>query len=346
MEFQDYYAVLEVARDATADDIKKAYRKLALQWHPDRHPEAARADAEVRFKRISEAYEVLSDADKRSRYDRLGQNWKQGDEFRASDQQPHMSPEEFEQMFGGGGGFSDFFRHAFGEDLRRQYGGARPSQHPRYRHRGSDVRGELSLPVSVALAGGRSRFDVPATKACNLCGGVGFHGEHVCPACAGVGRVHDRRVVDLTIPARIRDGMTMRLAGLGEAGEDGGEHGDLYLTLRLVSDDVFRVLGADLESDLPLAPWEALLGARVGVRTPDGAVTLTVAPGSKAGTRLRLRGKGFDDGRGGRGDFFAVLRLSLPELSERQVELMRQMAGEAGEASATPVGGARVGLSK
>jgi len=136
VEFQDYYAVLDVARDASADDIKKTYRKLALKWHPDRHPEAGRADAEAQFKRISEAYEVLSDPDKRSRYDRFGENWKQGDEFRPSDQKQQMSPEEFEAMFGGSGGFSDFFRSAFGDDLRRDFGG-RNSQHRRYRHRGS-----------------------------------------------------------------------------------------------------------------------------------------------------------------------------------------------------------------
>lgn len=342
MEFQDYYAVLDVARDASADDIKKTYRKLALKWHPDRHPEAGRADAEAQFKRISEAYEVLSDPDKRSRYDRFGENWKQGDEFRPSDQKQQMSPEEFEAMFGGSGGFSDFFRSAFGDDLRRDFGG-RNSQHRRYRHRGSDVRGELALPVSVALAGGRSRFEVPATKACARCGGVGFVGEHVCPACAGVGRVHDRRVIDLNIPSSVRDGMTMRLAGLGEAGEEGGEKGDLYLSIRLVSDDVYRVVGADLESDLPVAPWEAQFGAKIGVRTPGGSVALNIAPASKAGTRLRLRGKGFDDGHGGRGDFYAVLRLELPELNEQQAEHLREMAAAG---TTVPRGGAREELAK
>jgi len=341
VEFQDYYAVLDVARDASAEDIKKAYRKLALQWHPDRHAEAGRDEAEARFKRIAEAYEVLSDPEKRGRYDRLGQNWKQGDEFQAADQQPHMSPEEFEKVFGGGG-FSDFFRYSFGEDLRRQHGGA-SSRHRRYRHRGADVRAELSLPVGVALAGGRSRFDVPATKPCSRCGGVGFVGEHVCPACVGVGRVHDRRTVDLSIPANVRDGMTVRLAGLGEAGEEGGEQGDLYLTIRLDSDDVYRIDGNDVEADLPVAPWEAVLGTKVGVRTPDGSVTLTVAPGSRAGSRLRLRGKGFDDGRGGRGDFYAVIRLALPELTDEQTELMREMA-KAG--TALPKGGAREGTGK
>ena len=341
MEFQDYYSVLDVAREASADDIKKAYRKLALKWHPDRHPEAGRAEAEARFKRIAEAYEVLSDPEKRSRYDRLGQNWRQGDEFRESDQQPHMTPEEFERTFGSGG-FSDFFKHAFGEDLRRQYRES-SSRHRRYRHRGADVRAELALPVSAALAGGRSRFDVPATKSCDRCGGVGFVGEHVCPGCVGVGRVHDRRVVDLAIPANVRDGMTVRLAGLGEAGEEGGEQGDLYLTIRLVSDDVYRVEGSDVVADLPIAPWEAVLGTKVGVRTPDGTVSLTVAAGSRAGTKLRLRGKGFDDGRGGRGDFYAVLRLVLPELSARQTELMGEMA-VAG--TALPRGGAREEVAK
>jgi DnaJ-class molecular chaperone len=344
VEFQEYYGVLGVARDASADDIKKAYRKLALQWHPDRHTDDKRAEAEAKFKRIAEAYEVLSDPDKRSRYDRFGEHWRQGEEFRgeprAGAEGTRMSREEFEQMFGGtGGGFSDFFKYAFADDLRRQYAGGEQS-HRRYRHRGADVRAELALPVAAAIAGGRSRFDVPATKTCARCGGVGFVGEHVCPVCVGVGRVHDRRTVDLTIPKSIRDGMTMRLAGLGEAGEEGGENGDLLLSIRLVSDDVYRILdGGDVEADVPVSPWEAELGAKVGVRTADGQVTVTVAPGTKSGARLRLRAKGFDNGQGGRGDFYAVIRYALPDLTSRQAELLRELA-DAG--SGVPGGGARV----
>jgi len=331
VEFQDYYAVLGVARDASADDIKKSYRKLALKWHPDRHPEGERAAAEAQFKRIAEAYEVLSDAEKRGKYDRFGHNWQQGDEFRPPPGEGgtrQMTPEEFEQMFGGTG-FSDFFKSAFGEDFGRQYRGTQ-SRHRRYRHRGGDVRAELELPAAVAMAGGKSRFEVPATKPCERCGGVGFVAEHVCPICVGVGRVHDRRTIDLNIPTRVRDGMTMRLAGLGEAGEEGGERGDLYLTIRVVSDDVYRVDGDDVEAEVPVAPWEAVLGAKVGVRTPDGQVTLTVAPGSKAGARLRLRGKGFEVSDGKRGDFYAILRIALPGLSERQTELMRELAKNGG----------------
>ena len=340
MEFQDYYAVLGVARDASADDIKKAYRKLALKWHPDRHEADKRAEAETQFKRIAEAYEVLSDADKRSRYDRFGQNWQQGDDFRPPPQDHQegrrMSPEEFEQMFGQGG-FSDFFKTAFGDEYRRDFAGA-SSRHRRYRHRGADVRAELSLPASVAMAGGKSRFDVPTTEPCDRCGGVGFVGEHVCPRCVGVGRVHGRKTIDLAIPKHVRDGMTMRLSGMGESGEESGEQGDLYLTIRIASDDVYRVDGGDVEADVPVAPWEAVLGAKVRVRTPDGPVTLTVAPGSKAGARLRLRGKGFESAGGQRGDFYAVLRLALPELTEKQTELMDEIAKSG---SGTVTGGAR-----
>jgi len=324
VKFEDYYSVLGVSREASADDVKKAYRKLALQWHPDRHPPAERESAEVQFKRIAEAYEVLSDPSKRSRYDRLGQNWQQGDNYQPPEGEGRMTPEEFERAFGRGG-FSEFFETLFGEDLRRQQG-PHASAHRRFRHRGADVRAELELPLSRAFAGGRSRFEVPASRACSRCGGLGFIDEHVCPGCVGIGRVRYRRTVDLAIPSEVRDGMTVRLAGLGEQGEEGGEQGDLYLTLRLVSDDVYRVSGPDVEADVPLAPWEALLGAKVGVRTPAGPVTITVAPGSKAGSKLRLRGRGLDDGRGGKGDFYAVLRLALPDLQEAQVELLRKLA--------------------
>lgn len=340
MRFHDYYATLEVARDADADAIRKSYRRLALQWHPDRHPEGERAEAEARFKRIAEAYEVLSDPEKRARYDRFGEHWKEGQDFQPPPGERAMSPEEFERAFGRGG-FSEFFQSAFGEQLRRQQAGASP-RHARYRHRGADTRAELVLTVSQAVAGGRSRFEVPVTKPCERCGGVGFVGEHVCPLCVGVGRLHDRRSIDLAIPAEVRDGLQLRLAGLGEPGEQGGEPGDLYLHLRLVSDEVYRLDGDDVEADLPLAPWEAALGCRVVVRTPSGSVTLSVAPGTRAGTRLRLRGKGIESSKGRKGDFYAVVRLVLPPLTGRQQELLREMS-TAG--TATPAGGAREGGS-
>lgn len=336
MKFQDYYEVLGVPRTASPDEIKKAYRKLALKWHPDRHKGAAQKDAEERFKRISEAYEVLSDAGNRTKYDQFGEHWKHGQEFTpppgAGGAGPggharSMTPEEFQQMFGGSaGGFSDFFTSMFGDQFR-QASGHGAGRHQRFRVRGADVQAELPLGVREALAGGKRSFELPTTAPCPRCGGVGFVGEHVCPTCMGVGQVHGHKTVAVSIPKSIRDGQTLRLKGLGEPGDAGGEPGDLLLTIRLSGDDVYRIEGADLYADVPVAPWEALAGSKLDVRTPDGVFTLTVPANTRAGQKLRLRGKGLDDGQGGRGDFYAVIRLALPEqLNERQKQLLKELS--------------------
>lgn len=329
MKFQDYYEALGVARTASADEIKKAYRQLALKWHPDRHKEGQRAEAEQRFKRISEAYEVLSDPEKRAKYDRFGEHWKQGEDFAPPPGTRTMSPEEFERAFGGQGAFSDFFESLFGDEMRRDFGGERT--HARFRQRGADVRAELTLPATQAVLRGKSGFSIPAQGTCPRCGGVGFvgagRGEHVCPTCAGVGAVRSEKRIELTIPEGVRDGLELRLKGLGEPGE-GGTSGDLYLTLHVASDASYRVSGSDLETDLAVTPWDAFLGTKGEVRTALGLATVTIPPGTPAGTRLRLRGQGLASAAGGRGDLFAVVRLVLPaELSARQKELLRELAG-------------------
>lgn len=348
MKFQDYYELLGVARDASLDAIKKAYRKLALKWHPDRHSEggdAKRAEAEEQFKRISEAYEVLSDPEKRAKYDRFGQNWQQGQEFEPGPGQRTMSREEFEAAFGGQGGFSDFFQEMFGGQFRQDFGGgpggargagARGARrHARYRYRGADVRAELALPLSDAIAGGKRSFEVPARVSCPSCGGTGFLGEHVCPSCAGVGEVRQRRTVELKIPAAIRDGMQLRLKGLGEPGESGGEAGDLYLNLRLTDDARYRLVDGELEARVTIAPWDALHGAKVDVRTARGTASVSIPPDTRSGKRLRLRGQGFADGKGGHGDLFVRVELDLPAtLSARQRELLRELAEASRPASA------------
>lgn len=330
MKFQDYYEILGVARDASVDDIKKAYRKLARKWHPDRVEADKRADAEEKFKRINEAKEVLTDPEKRAKYDRFGRNWEHGQDFTPPEGGgwQTMNPDEFEQMFGGGGGFggfSDFFASMFGDDVRTQFGGARAT-HRRYRARGADVNAELNLTISDAIAGGKREFSLGTVQGCPACGGTGEIGGHVCPTCAGMGRVRGHKTVELTIPKEIRDGMKLRLKGLGEAGEGGGETGDLYLTLHLESDDVYRREGSNLLADVPVAPWEAIEGATVDLRTMDGTVALKVPPGTASGRHLRLRGLGLRDGRGGRGDLYAVIRYALPENpSARQKELIREL---------------------
>jgi curved DNA-binding protein len=333
VRFQDYYEVLGVARGARPDEIKKAYRRLALRWHPDRHPEGPeRREAEERFKRISEAHEVLSDPEKRARDDRLGERYKDGEEFTPPAGARHMSREEFERAFGGAGGFSDFFAEMFGDQFQSDFrGGFR--RHARYRHRGADVRAELELPIGRVLAVGKSTFSVPTTSACPTCGGVGFVGEHTCPTCVGVGRVRGQREIELKIPENARDGLVLRLAGLGEPGVEGGEPGDLHLTLRLVSDELFEVAGTDVVAELLLAPWEALAGTRVDVRTPRGVAKTSVPPETKAGARLRLKGQGLARREGGTGDLYLVVRYALPgPLSPRQRELLRELAEAPGPA--------------
>jgi curved DNA-binding protein len=337
MKFQDYYEVLGVARDADAEAIKKAYRALALRWHPDRHQGDAKAGAEQRFKAASEAYEVLSDPAKREKYDRFGKDWQHGQDFQppppGQGGARRMSREEFESAFGGGGGFSDFFREMFGEDLRRDFGGAARG-HARYHYAGADVRAELELPLGAALEGGVRTFQVPGQSACRTCGGTGFVGEHVCPTCGGIGSVRALRTVELRIPASVRDGLELRLKGLGEPGQGQGAPGDLYLTLRLVDDERYALQGGELEVRVRVAPWTAEVGGSVDVRTARGTVALKVPSGSRSGRRLRLRGQGLSDASGGHGDCIARLELDLPEsLSARQRELLGQLAAEDAEES-------------
>jgi len=339
MKYQDYYEILGVARDASPDDIKSAYRKLALKWHPDRHQGDAQdkaAEAEEKFKRISEAHEVLSDTDKRKQYDALGKDFRQGQDFEPRRGEHTMSAEEFERMFGDGGGFSDFFTNIFGDSFRGEAEERGPAgRHRRFDVRGADVRAELRLPVGQVIRGVKSRFEVPAAVTCERCGGLGHMERHVCPSCGGVGRVRRMKSVDLTIPRNARDGLTMRLKGLGEAGAEGSESGDLLLTLRVESDDAYRVDGSDVLADVPVKPWEALDGVKVDVETADGSVVLKVPPGTRSGSRLRVRGKGLAGPGGSRGDFYAIVRMVLPDdLSDEQKDLLRT-AGRAGKSGRT-----------
>jgi len=331
MKFQDYYERLGVPRDADEEAIKKAYRKLALKWHPDRAKEAERAKAEEQFKAIAEAYEVLSDAEKRKKYDRFGENWRQGEEFQpppGAQGGRTMTPEEFQAAFGGAGvGFSDFFQSMFGDAYRRDVGGGGP-RHARYGYRGADVRAELHLSISDALAGGRRTFELPARASCPRCGGTGEVQSHVCPTCGGVGEVRRMKTIDLKIPDDPRDGVTLRLKGLGEPGENGAESGDLHLVLRLDDDAMYRRDGADLESRATVTPWDAEFGTKTDVRTARGTISVTIPPHSRSRKRLRVRGRGLDDGAGGRGDFYVVVEIDLPTtLTDEQTKRLRELAG-------------------
>jgi curved DNA-binding protein len=341
VQFHDYYSTLGVARSATPDDIKRAYRSLAKEWHPDRHPPTKRKEAEERFKAITEANEVLSDPEKRKRYDALGAQWRHGQDF----QPPpggggggfrNVSPEEFARMFGGagtgaggagGGGFSDFFSQMFGDMFAG--GGAGRSRAQAKAERGEDAEASIEVNVGDALLGGKKPFALRIAVPCESCDGEGRLGRRACPACAGLGNRQRAQNIDLSIPKDARDGQVLRLRGLGEMG-DGGP-GDLLLTLRLVPDDVYRLAGDDVEAEVVVAPWELLDGTKVDVAVPGGTATARIPAGTKPGQKLRLRGQGLVRSDGQRGDLYLVVRLGLPDpLTERQQALLRELGQDAG----------------
>ena len=272
VKFRDYYEVLGVARTATADEIKRAYRQLARKHHPDLQPAAER------FKELNEAYEVLSDADKRAKYDALGANWKSGADFTPppNSEWRTVDASSFEDL----GGFSDFFASLFGRPTGRRGGG----DGVRIAIPGSDVEAELPVLLEELLRGGRRRITLD-----------------------------DGRNLEVEIPRGAREGTVLRLAGQGGRGLNGGPPGDLYLRTRMVPHPRYRIVGDDLEMDLPLWPWQAVLGAEVRVETPDGPVTLKVPAGTQGGRRLRLRERGLPRADGSRGDLHALGRIVVPE---------------------------------
>jgi len=330
--FQDYYQTLGVQRTASADEIKRAYRKLAKEWHPDRHPEQERDQVEQKFKAIAEAHEVLSDPQKRERYDALGANWRHGQEFRGAG---GVDPEQFANMFGGaggmgGGGFSDFFAQMFGD----MFAGGRPGRGPgRAPQRGADAEAEVELSVGEALLGGKRSLTFRTRVACDACGGGGRLTAGVCPGCGGLGATNQQKEIELKIPDDVRDGQVLRLRGLGRPGAAGP--GDLRLTLRLVDDDGFRSRGrGDVEADVEVAPWDVLEGTAVDVAVRGGTATARVPAGTRAGQKLRLRGQGLQRKDGGRGDLVLVVRMALPaELTDAQRDLLQQLAAVSRTAS-------------
>ena len=313
MQYQDYYKTLGVARDASVEEIQRAYRKLARQLHPDVNKAP---DAEQRFKALNEAYEVLKDAEKRRRYDELGSNWRAGEEFT-----PPPGWEGVRYGFGGrdvdfedlAGGFSSFFEALFGGGGPLGAGGfgaTRGGRAPRPR-RGATQEVEVTLSLEDLVQGGHKEFVLESQS-------VGPTGR---PATA-------RRTYSLGIPPGTREGTTIRLAGQGATGDPGGAPGDLLLHVRIAPHPRLRVEGADdLAVDVAVAPWEAALGARVSLPLLEGEATLSVPPGTSSGARLRLRGQGLPRRDGSRGDLLAVVQIAVPRsLSAEERELFERLA--------------------
>lgn len=333
VKYQDYYKTLGVSRDASQEEIQRAYRKLARAYHPDLNKGP---DAERKFKEINEAHEVLKDPEKRKRYDTLGSNWQSGDDFR-----PPPGWEEFSsaggfgfrgggqrsarsggfgRIFEGGeetffGGFSDFFRTLFGGGDDEQSVGARGWTQP-----GEDHEADVTIPLEDAYAGGKKTLTLT---------------QNVTDANGRISTT--KRSYEVQIPPGVQDGKRLRLPGQG--GERSGKRGDLYLKMRIAPHPQFRIDGADLETDLPITPWEAALGGKVGVPLVRGAAEITIPAGTQSGKRFRLRGKGLARTGNERGDLYAVARIVVPErLSEKERSLLEQLRDAS---SFEPRGGGR-----
>lgn len=320
---KDLYAILGVGRDASADDIRKAYRKLARQFHPDVNP--GNRQAEERFKDVSLAYDVLSDSDKRKLYD----------EFGSEGLQAGFNPEAaraYRQWSGSGRGFNFGGGEAgtpfgFGAGTRRTrrgpegggfadilndlFGGA--AEAPEATVEASDIETPLEVDFLEALRGTTMSVTVRRPAACETCRGTGRQGRRGCPACSGSGQVEKREKLSVKIPAGVGDGARVRVAGKGGVGAKGRASGDLYFVVSVRPHPLLRREGKDLTMEVPVTIGEAMLGATIAVPTPSGRLQLKVPKGSQSGQRMRLKGRGVPDPKGGEaGDLYVRLIVQVP----------------------------------
>jgi len=286
VEFKDYYKVMGVARDATEAQIKQAYRKLARKYHPDVSKEK---DAEARFKEVGEAYEVLKSPEKRAAYDQLGQNHRPGEDFRPP---PDWDAGfEFSGAGPGNSSYSDFFDSLFGAQARS---GRRPDFHA---GNGEDHHAKVLLDLEASLNGGARTFTLRM------------------PEIDDSGRLATKeRTLNVQIPKGIISGQQIRLAGQGARAPGNGKPGDLYIEVEFQPHPLYRIDGRDLFLELPVAPWEAALGATVKTPTPNGVVDLKIPAASHAGSKLRLRGRGIPASPAG--DFYVMLQIALPPAND------------------------------
>ena len=342
MDFKDYYKVLGVERQASADEIKKAYRKLARKYHPDINP--GNAEAETKFKEINEAYEVLSDGNKRAKYDRFGSDYRHyqqtggagGFDWSQYAAQPGGVRVDFGNDFGGGG-FSDFFETLFGSMGARQtsgYGQAMPRG--MRRQKGQDYEQPTEITLEEAFSGTQRQLRVELPQTCPTCNGTGAQQNNLCPTCGGTGvSGQQTRTLTVKIPAGVDTGARVRVAGEGGPGINGGPRGDLYLLVTVLPHPRYERTGADLRTRTPVDMYTLMLGGEARVPLLSGkTLTLTIPANTPNGKTFRLRGQGMPKlGQPGeRGDLFIIADAQLPdELSAREKELVQELRNVRGQ---------------
>lgn len=331
MDYKDYYKILGVARGASTDEIKKAFRKLARKYHPDVNPGDKKA--EVKFKEINEAYEVLSDPAKRQKYDTLGPNWQE--QFG-----PFAGANRRTYSYGNGRGagspfdsnpntdFSDFFEALFG----RSTPGTRRGPSMR-RRAGDNIEQPVEVTLREAYQGGSRAYNIQSTDVCPTCQGTGEVANKVCSTCAGQGFVPRHKRIEAKIPPGVDNGTRIRFAGEGQPGIGGGPRGDLMLVVSVKPDPAFERKGDDIYTDVNVELVTAMLGGQAAVSTPDDRrLLLTIPPETQNGREIRLSGKGMPRLRGeGRGDLFARVKVVLPmHLSPAERALFEELARSRG----------------
>ena len=300
MEYKDYYEILGVGRDASQDDIKRSYRKLARKHHPDINKDAA---SETKFKEIGEAYEVLKDPEKRAAYDKFGSNWEQGQDFRP----PPDWDAGFEFSGAGGGGpdgFSDFFSELFGgsSPFRQRQG------RPFARH-GKDQHARIIVTLKEAYEGARKTFTLTR------------------PTVDEQGRVRNKQhTISVNIPKGVAEGQKIRLAGQGMPGQNGGSHGNLYLEISFAEHPLFQAKKRNIHLNLPITPWEAALGGKIECPTLASGVHLNIPPNSQSGKKLRLKGRGLSSATHS-GDQIVTLKIVIPPAkTDKEKKFYKNMA--------------------
>ncbi len=340
-EYKDYYKILGVAQTADVKEIKSAYRKLARKYHPDVNP--GDKSAESKFKEISEAYEILSDPEKKTKYEQFGDQWKaysQAGGRRRSGGTATTPNMGFEFEVGGPGiNLGDFFEGIFGKGRGREQ---------RAPERGEDVEYGIDLTLEEARNGATKNLRLTVEDICPQCNGTGmsqdsggrFNMGAACPQCRGHGRIGSIRNVEVKIPAGVTEGQRIRLSGEGTAAPN-GKRGDLYLLVRLKAHPVFKREGQDLTVDVPVPYTVAALGGEISVPTLNGNRTLPIPAGVQSGQRIRVSGQGLP-ARSGKtsGDLYARVKISVPkDLTTKERDLLKELAEMRGDKARVEVGG-------